>query len=314
MADSPFDVLKNLIPGAGEGGVDGKSIDMMEWTKNLDEGLKDVIKERGGNVFGLDQQSTLTWKTMMDMAAADKTAAYAFAKKLTPKWTDNDVRFMDSWCAQIECKAEDLFLVMATESNLRPDMAAPFPHAKPGSCVAIGLNQVTRVALQDLGMLPWSPPSDTNKAVQDKHDENDKKAIAMFSPLSLEIGSMNVETQFQKVVIPYFNNVAKKYKPGAWTATKLYMSNLAAGSLYLANNPDGVIYKSGDSGYSGNPDIDMNHDGKITVSDVTRVMDYNRQNKPEYIAIMFRYKTLITPGKEVPWGTIPSISDILYKS
>lgn len=311
MADSPFDMLKNLVPG-------GASSDATEWTKDLDKGLKDILKDRDGSIFGLDQQSTLTWKTMMDMAAADKTAAYAFAKKLTPKWSDNDIRFVDSWCAQIECKAEDLFVVMATESNLRPDMAAPFPEAVPGKCVAIGLNQITRIALQDLGMLPWSPPSDTNKAVQEKHEENDRKAISMFSAMSLEIGSMDVATQFQKVVIPYFNNVAKKYKPGTWNATKLYMANLAAGSLYLANNPNAVIYKSPDSGYTGNPGVDINHDGKITVSDVTGVMNSNRQNKPEYIAIMFRYKTLITSDKDVPWGTAPSASDVIkdifYKS
>lgn len=314
MANSPFDMLKDLIPGAGEGGLEKTSVDLQEWTKNIDEDLKNVIKDRGGNVFGLDQQEPLTWKTMTDMAASDKRGAYEFAKKLTPKWTDNDIRFVDSWCQQIECKAEDLFVVMATESNLRTDMAAPFPEAVPGKCVAIGLNQVTRIALQDLGMLPWSPPSSTNPSVQKKHEDNNDKAMVMFSELSKEIAAMDVETQFQKVVIPYFKNVSNKYKPGAWNATKLYMANLAAGSLYMANNPNAVIYKAGDSGYSGNPGIDVNHDGKITVGDVASVINYNRQNKPEYIAIMFRYKTLISPEKDTPWGTVPSLSDILYKS
>lgn len=256
------------------------------------------------------QQTALNWKTMMDMAAADKAAAYKFAKSLTPYWQDNDIRFLDAWCQQIECRAEDLLLVMATESNLRPDMAATFPEAKPGKCVAIGLNQVTRVALQDLGVLPWSPPSEKlpdggykSQSKQDLHEQNNDKAISMFSAMSVEIAAMNVETQFQKVVIPYFNNIAKKYNPGAWNGTKLYMANLAAGSLYLANNPNGVIYKKGDGGYAGNPGLDMNHDGKITVSDITTALEYNRQNKAEYIAIMFRYKTLLLPDGGPQWST-----------
>ena len=125
----------------------------------------------------------------------------------------------------------------------------------------------------------------------------------MFSDFSVKAAAMNVETQFREIVIPYFNNVSKKYGAGVWNATKLYMANLAASSLYLAGNPNAVIYKAGDGGYTGNPGVDMDHNGKITVSDVTALMDYNRQNKAQYIAIMFRYKTLITPATGPQWGS-----------
>lgn len=295
QAPSPFDALK--LPSSMLSG--DQLADIASSLPNLSKpefppaftdlmNMGTLSRLKPGEV--LDEK--IPFEVWMTKASIDIKKTLETAYIYTPDWTDDHFRSgLPMWCDTIGCDPLHLLVVLATESRLRPGTCAPFG-ARVEEAVAVGLNQVTRVALQDLGWLPWSPPDPDNKssAKHKLHEENNSKAKVGYKELAKKFVAMDVAQQFTQVVIPYFANVKKKYNVDSWnSAEKLYLANLAAGSLYLANDPKNVIYPAGSEGYSGNTQFDVNpHDGKITVSDIAGVVASNR-NLSQFTAAKFRF-------------------------
>lgn len=297
--ESPFDFLNQSFDISS---LQGLSADQ----------IKNYLQT--GESMGVEAPK-FTWKDMLEIVKTKgPVEAYKFAHALTMKWSDNDVRFFGDWVKQAKLSAsvEDLFLVFATESNLRTDSCAPFPTGKPGACVAVGLNQMTRAAFQGMGRLSVVYDSEKNQdgtykdpAKHDAWKKNEDVTIGLFLEMSKEIAAMDVETQLKQVVFPYFLNIEKKYGVTDWDVVTLYVANLATSHVWASKKPEHVIFTRGDSGYAGNGSLDFNGDGKITVGDVAGVLRKNREQKPEYIAMMYRYQTLVKPGVSFDPGWKP---------
>lgn len=287
--DSPFDILNRPFDITS---LDGMSPDQ----------VKNYLQS--GEAMGLESPK-FSWEKMMEIVKTKGPAeAYKFAHALTMKWSDNDIRFFGDWLkqAKLDVKVDDFFLVFATESNLRTDSCAPFPTGKPGACVAVGLNQMTRAAFQGMGRLSVVYDSEKNPdgtykdpAKHDAWKKNEGVTIGLFLEMSKEIAAMNVETQLKQVIFPFFLNIEDKYSVKDWDVVSLYVANLATSHVWAAKKPDHVIFVRGDGGYAGNGSLDFNGDGKITVGDIAGVLRKNRAEKPEFIAMMYRYQTLVKP-------------------
>jgi hypothetical protein len=225
--------------------------------------LSDMLSQKG-EVLGLDRIK------FDDFFLSAGALPQALA--LTPFWSDQDFRDLNDWCKKIECDPEDILLVLTSESRLRPDAMNP----KTGYPLACGLNQMTRIAFQALGKLPSGSSA------------KDDQAKSLFPALAYATVKMPVKQQFEEVLIPYFKMCGDGMK-GSWTAVKLYMANAAPTSLSKGDDMDGVIYAKGSDGYKGNPGLDTNGDGQITVQDLANAVNYHKET-PEYVAAKYRYR------------------------
>lgn len=206
----------------------------------------------------------ITFKEFFFLPQAPKLAL-----ALTPFWSDQDFFDINGWVAKIDCDVEPLLKVLVSESGLRPDAQNP----RVGPPIGVGLNQMTRIAFQSMGLLP----------------ADETKAKAEFVKLARDVLRMSVREQFEKVIIPFFIDTDKKYKGKPWTAVRLYMANAGAPLLGYGQDPKTVIYPKGSASYELNKQLDTNGDGQITIGDLITAVDYH-ESTPEYAAAVYRYR------------------------
>jgi len=244
--------------------------------------LPDMLSQKG-EILSLDR---IRFDDMVMSPGAD-----SLARALTPFWTDQNFRDLVSWCQTIECEPEDILLVFTSESRLRPDVMAP----KTGSPVAVGLNQMTRIAFQSIGKLPSGSAS------------NDDKAKALFPAIAFATAKMQVKDQIEQVITPYFAQIRKTYK-GPWTPTALYMANAAPSMMNKATDPDAVIYAKGSEAFAQNQGLDTNGDGQITTKDLMNAVNYHNET-PEYVAAKYRFRKVNNlPPFSNPMYSLPGAS------
>lgn len=234
--------------------------------------LSDLLSQKG-DVMSLDR---IKFEDMLSNPGAD-----SLAKALTPFWSDQNFRELPGWCQKIDCDPEDILLVFTSESRLRPDALAP----RVGSPVAVGLNQMTRIAMQVIGKLP----------------ADETQAKTLFPALAYAMAKAGVREQMEQIVTPYFDYVRKTYK-GPWTATALYMANAAPSLMSKATDPDAVIYGKGSDAFEQNKGLDTNNDGQITTKDLMNAVNYHRET-PEYVAAKYRYRKI---------NKLPPFSDPMF--
>lgn len=164
----------------------------------------------------------------------------------------NDQFFIDlkAVCGRLACAPADMLGVMESESGVRPD--AQNPHGN-----ATGLIQFMPKTLVGLG---WTPGTDQFK-------------------------TLSAEDQ-----LPF---VEKFFKPwtrfGLSSAGRLYQAVFLPATLPGSNESTVIAAPSGPNAnaYNANVGLDMNHDGAITVSDLTARIDHFRQG-PRWIELMRR--------------------------
>ena len=189
------------------------------------------------------------------------------ARLLTPAWTATDFLQLQNVCNDIRCKPEDLLLVLCSESRLRPDARNPQDPEKWPQ--AVGLNQVTFMALQMLGTL--------------KADQKDQWPKVAQQILDTPVGGQ------LELVRQYFNATPWGREGHAWSsAAKLYQANAAPSTLFSGEDKSTVIYPEGSDAYNGNQGLDIiKDDGGITMGDLAAAVNYFR-NTPLYKAAILR--------------------------
>jgi len=215
------------------------------------------------------------------MDLTSKKSVYEDAKKLglrtaqflTPSWADADFVTLSNICAKNKMDPADLAAVFTSESNADP--TARNPRNKNDWPIAVGLNQLTRVAAAAAGLIPKASPSD------DTSNYGDWKAFAD------SVLKMSVAQQLP-LVDNYYASAQWTKAGNPWkSAAKIYAYNAAAGTDTRDIDDGSVIYPVGSVGYKGNPGLDLDGVGGITGKDLRYAIE-SMWARPVYQALFLR--------------------------
>lgn len=201
------------------------------------------------------------------------------------QWTANDYAALRAAAVAINCRPEDLLLVLYLESGLNPRIAFLQQDAKTGVVYpsANGLNQITKAAIGHMGM------------TEDQR---------------LSLLDMTVEEQLPYVVRYYLTNNNRQGKPFAAMpdAVTLYQVNIAPATVPLVGPPKEVLYVQKEfpckpvhqtkDAYCANRGLDLDGDGQITRTDLAK--------KLQQLAGESRYKKALAELKgDAPIIVVP---------
>lgn len=201
----------------------------------------------------------------------------AAAYKLMPGWKDGDFAALDRLCADIGCKAEDLLLVLTSESKIDPTAVNRNSSGWP---IAVGLNQLSRAPATALGLVPKGD-MDAWKTFAEAFI---KKPVAEQLPIVL---------QYYKSV-PY-GAMGKPYHSPA----KLYQANAAPSTMFMGDETGTVLYPYGSDSFTQNKPLwILRKPAGIVFGDLKAATDWHRSN-PIYKAAI----TLLNyvRGQAGPW-------------
>ncbi|MFI5298855.1 MAG: hypothetical protein ACHREM_12225 [Polyangiales bacterium] len=203
--------------------------------------------------------------------AADKDAmTLDQAIALTPHWGDGDFATLDRLCKEIGCKAEDLLLVMTSESRIDPKTANRDSSGWP---LAVGLNQLTRVAAEQMGLIK----------------PGDKQAWLKLA-----------EAYVKKPIAEQLPTVIAYYKATPWgamgnkyeSAAKLYQANAAPSTMFAGDGNATVLYPFGSDSFEKNKPLwILRKPTGIVFGDLKAATDWHRKN-PLYQAAVTRLKNV----------------------
>lgn len=213
------------------------------------------------------------------MTPAEKKATYYLASKLglrnavllTSWWTDGDFMALVSMSATLGTDPYDLLVVMASEASLSPSARNPLD--KSAWPVAVGLNQVTRVAAAATGLIPKekTPGDGSNMADWKKYAD----AVVQMS-VSQELP-----------IVAAFYAGSERVKAGkTWpNAESIYAFNAAGITSDVTDAT--TVYPAGSPGYAGNAGLDIDGSGSVTVKDL-RLQIAEVRTRPLYLAAFLR--------------------------
>jgi hypothetical protein len=187
--------------------------------------------------------------------------SYDDAILLTPAWTAWDFAVLADVAKKLAVDVYELLAVIVSESHtLQPDARNPAdPKLWP---IAVGMNQITRVAAAALGLIPAETTKGSNLPDWKKWAD----------------GYVQAPVEFQlRVIQRYFQNnpywQAKKSYP---SGGKLYQANAASGTMFLPDRPDPVIATKGDGVYEGIAGLDFRGKNTVTLGDLQAAVDYQK--------------------------------------
>jgi hypothetical protein len=110
--------------------------------------------------------------------------------------------------------------------------------------------------------------------------------------------------QLQNVVLPYFNDVVRKYGP-LTSGTRVYMAEFYPASLQYAQGPSDIIVQSPSQAYVDNASFDPQHKGTITVQDLANVVSSQLSHPAVQNAIAAAYalRPNMGPPQDPVWGS-----------
>lgn len=200
----------------------------------------------------------------------------------TGNWTLADFRLLADLCAnQIKCEPTDLIRVLCIESGLDPTAVAFDPETK--APVAVGLNQISRYAAAEIGLIPRDRSKNYGQWL-------DLVAKVRYAPIGTQL----------YLVARYFDSVpwGKTGKP--YTAVRLYQSNFLPYTLPGKTGPEDVLAERGDQNYAGNSGLDISPaDGKITNADLASALS----GVPYAARTALPYEAAVTMLKAATAGT-----------
>jgi hypothetical protein len=143
------------------------------------------------------------------------TMSLTQAKLTTSWWSDADFSTLLLACLKIGCKAEDLWLVMCSESEVNPASLNWCKPDKPGCSGtyinAAGLNQLTRVAALSAGLITA------------KDD---------FQVWAKKVAASPIADQLANATAYFLSTPWSKAGHGYESALRLYLANAAPSLLY----------------------------------------------------------------------------------
>ena len=210
-----------------------------------------------------------------------KKSVYEDAKKiglraaqfLTPAWADADFVSLSNICAKNKMDPADLAAVFTSEANADP--TARNPRNKNDWPIAVGLNQLTRVAAAAAGLIP-------QEAVP-----GDQSNFGAWKAFADSVIKMSVAQQLPLVDNYYAS--AKWSKAGnVWkSAAKIYAYNAAAGTDMRDIDDGSLIYAKGTPEYAGNTGLDLDGVGGVTGKDLRLAIE-TMWGRPVYQALFLR--------------------------
>jgi hypothetical protein len=215
------------------------------------------------------------------MNTDSKKTVYETAKRLglrssqilTPSWSDADLVTLAGICAKNRMDPYDLLAVFTSESGADP--TARNPRNKNDWPVAVGLNQLTRVAAAAAGLIP--------KATA----EDDTSNYSEWKTFADSVVKMSVAQQLP-LVDNYYASAQWTKAGNVWkSAAKIYAYNAAAGTDNRDIDDGSVVYSPGTPGYNGNTGLDLDGVGGITGKDLRRAIE-TMWERPVYQALFLR--------------------------
>ncbi len=216
------------------------------------------------------------------MKPEDKRSVYDDAKKnglraaqlLTPSWSDADFVAFGAMSAKNRIDPFDLLTVVTSESSTL-DPSARNPRNLNDWPIAVGLNQLTRVAASSAGLIP------SEKVPGDQSNFPDWKKLAD------SIVKMTVAQQLP--LIDQYYGAARWTNAGkVWgSAAKIYAYNAAAGTDMRDIDDGSLIFGAGSPEYMGNQGLDIDGKGGITGKDLRLAVEFH-WSRPLYQAAFLR--------------------------
>lgn len=202
-----------------------------------------------------------------DVLASAKKLGVTQAQILTSAWSDADFAAFDAMARALLMDPFDLLAVIASESHtLLP--SARNPADPSGWPIAVGLNQLTRVAAYAAGLTPDSSLA-TWKAFAD---------AVVKAPVAGQI----------PMIRAYYAAMPWTKAGRRWgSAAKIYAANAGGGPAMVDVNDDTVIFPEGSAEYEGNKGLDVDGKGGLTGRDMRLAVEYHWRT-PLYQAALLR--------------------------
>jgi hypothetical protein len=176
----------------------------------------------------------------------------------------------------------------ASNNTLRPEYVLPVLHHESGFSPAadngVGYYGINQINANDLARLTGGHTADGGKTWTGGVDPQVYK-------------TWSASHQLRVIVKPWFLGLIRGFTTPddpITSGTRLYQANYLPNTLKHAHNYDDVLARHGSAFYSGNPSLDHNKDGKITVGDLAEVIRDESESADVIAAIAKAY--LVAPA------------------